>query len=151
MGGPTLFDVSLFTVSAIPELDVRGDDHVFTSCLTFFDLHRNDGKVYATLFKLATEEGKDNGDGTRTIRVGYKKLRNASGCSTRAMGRAWPRLLDLGFLKSREPHKDRRAARYVVCSISCLDSIYKDAGCTHFRISPDRKIQPFRQKSSGAQ
>jgi hypothetical protein len=151
MNESTLFDTVLFPAPGDPELEVRGDDHAMTSCLSIFDVRRNDGKIYAALVRMAEENGRSADDGTWAVRVGYTALRKASGCSTRALGRAWPRLLELGFLKSIEPHKDRRAARYVGRSIACVDSTYKDAGYMYFRVLPDGKILPFRPKPQARQ
>jgi hypothetical protein len=147
----SLFDLSLFSVSPYPEFELRGDDHVLSSCLDFFCPLRNEGKIYAALLRLATLIGKDNGDGTWTVRVGYTDLRRESGCSTRALGRAWPRLEHLGFLVEREAHKDRRPARYIIRSIELLNSRYKVDGCTHFRVMPNLSLQPFRAKAMGYQ
>lgn len=143
----TLFDLSLFSVPLYPEFELRGDDYVLSTCLDFFKLRRNEGKIYAALLRLAMKNGKNNGDGTWTISVGYTKLCRESGCSTRALGRAWCRLETLGFLADRKKHDDRRSARYTVLTIEALDALYKDAGCTHYRVMPDKTLQPFRAKS----
>lgn len=142
----TLFDIALFSVSLYPEFDPRGDDLVLNTCLDFFDVLRNEGRIYAALLRIATGDGKNNGDGTWTVRVGYTDLCRESGCSTRALGRAWPRLETLGVLIERESHKDRRAARYTIRSVELLDTRYKDAGCTHFRLLSPTNVQPFRAK-----
>ena len=156
----TLFDVSLFSIPQYPEFEIRGDDYELNTCLDFFRITRNEGKIYAALLRLASGNvmtngknnhkitGKNNSDGSWTVRVGYTDLCQESGCTTRALGRAWPRLESLGFLTDRERHNDRRAARYTIRSIELLDSIYRRAGCTHFRVMPDKSLQPFRTKPS---
>jgi hypothetical protein len=142
-----LFNASLFGGGAFPDFDVRGDDYYFTTCLDFFKIWRNEGKIYRALLSLDKNKGGANReDGIRAIRVGYTELVKVSGCSTRALGRAWPRLKALGFLVERKKHEDRRSARYTIRTIELLDSLYMSAGCTHFRVMRDRSLQPFRAK-----
>ncbi len=146
MDRPTLFDMPLYPALAGCELEVRGDDHPITSCVALFDIRRNDGKIYRALLKMAMADGRCTGADIWSIRVGYTALRKATGCSSRAFGRAWPRLLAWGFLKSIEAHQDRRCARYIVRSVESVDATYKEMGYTYFRVMPDGSLQPFRPK-----
>lgn len=142
-----LFGTSLFGFSSFPQFSVLGDDYPFTSCLDFFRILRNEEVIYRVLLRLATAKGKHNlYDDTWTIRVGYTRLAQESGCSKRALGRAWPRLEALGFLIEREQHTDRRPSRYKLRSISVLNRLYKEAQVTHFRVMPNKSIQPFCSK-----
>jgi hypothetical protein len=146
MDGPTLFDAHLFLALLGCEFEVRGDDHEMPSCLSLFAVRRNEEKIYRALLKMAYAAGMGSGDDTWAIRVGYTALRKATGCSSRAFGRAWPRLLAWGFLKSIEAHQDRRCARYIVRSVESVDATYKEMGYTYFRVMPDGSLQPFRPK-----
>jgi hypothetical protein len=130
----------------VPWLEVRGDDLQWAGSSSLLRRRPNDGKIYATLWDLSLQKGRSIGDDTRAIRVGYTELRKCSGCSTRALGRAWPRLLAWGLLVSLEPHEDREPALYRVRSLGLVDTLYMDAGCTHFRILVGGKIQPFKAK-----
>lgn len=147
MGGNLLLDTPLLARLGVSTFVVREDDLALTSTRLIFGTCRNDGKIYDALMQLAVATGRQIDDDAWTIRIGYSALSKASGCSPRALGRAWPRLIDWGFLQFIEPHNDRRPTKYIVRSIACVDAIYKDAGCTHFRIIRGGKIQPFRSVS----
>jgi hypothetical protein len=147
-----LFDSTLFEGPNFPEFDARGDDYSLITCLDFFRVLRNEGKVYSALLRLADSRGANSrNNDTWVIRVGYTELVKVSGCSTRALGRAWPRLKSLGFLVDHKKHEDRRSARYTIRTIECLDALYKSSGCTHFRVMRDRSLQPFQAKVVAAQ
>lgn len=143
-----LLDTPLLARLGVPTFGVREDDLALTSTKLVFKTYLNDGKMYNALMRLAVADGRQTDDNTWTIRVGYTALSKASGCSPRALGRARARLIDGGFLRSTEPHNDRQPITYIVRSIACVDAIYRDAGCTHFRIMPGGKIQPFRSAPS---
>jgi hypothetical protein len=128
------------------ELELRGDDHAMVSSVSLFEVRRNDGIIYRALLEMAMTTGRGFGTNNWSIRVGYTALRLATGCSTRALGRAWPRLQELGFLKSREAPQGRRSARYILRSIESVDEIYASVGYTHYRVMPNGKLQPFRPK-----
>jgi hypothetical protein len=147
IGGKPLMDSALLA-SGVSTLEVRNDDLEFSSSRLIFQAYRNDGRIYDTLMQLAVANGDRTDDGAWTISIGYSDLRKASGCGDRALGRAWPRLLEWGFLRSIEPHTDRQPSKYILRSIACVDAIYRDAGCTHLRVLPGGKFQPFRSAPS---
>jgi len=144
ISGKPILDSPLLKRHGVSTFSVREDDIELTSIRLVFKTCRNDGKIYDALIQLAVSNGGLTDDGAFTITIGYSALTKASGCQTRALGRARPRLIDWGFLRSFEPHADRQPTKYVVRSIACLDAIYRDAGCTHLRITPGGKMQPFR-------
>jgi hypothetical protein len=128
-------------------LEVRNDDFELTTTRLVLQRYRNDGKIYDALFHLADANEDPTVDGW-AIRIGYTALSQASGCDRRAFGRAWPHLIDWGFLRSIEPHTDRQPSKYMLRSIACVDAIYRDAGCTHLRVLPGGRLQPFRSVPS---
>ena len=132
------------TNSLVPALEVRRDDRAFTSSSLLLKHNRNEERIYDALLHLAVKHGSQNDDGTWMVRVGYTALSGASGCSTKAFGRAWPRLLKWGFLRSIEPHHERQPALYAIRSLASVDAIFKKAGCTHIRVLKTGTIQPFR-------
>jgi hypothetical protein len=139
------------TPLSVPELARRGSDRELTTATALFGLRKNEGIIYAALYDLAVREGTDNQDGTWTVQVGYKTICELSARSKRSLGRAWPRLLRWGFLAARSEHQDRVSTVYVVRSPESLDSMYKDAGITHYRILRGGKVQPFRPKPGVAE
>jgi hypothetical protein len=133
-----LMDLPLFARRALA-LEVRNDDFELTTTRLVLQRYRNDAKIYHTLMKLAVANGDPTVGEVWAIRIGYAALSTASGCDSRALGRAWRRLLEWGFLRSIEPHTDRLPTRYFVRSIACLDAIYRGAGCTHLRVYDGRQ------------
>jgi hypothetical protein len=151
MDGPTLFDAHLFPALLGCEFEVRGDDHEMPSCLALFAVRRNEEKIYRALLKMANAAGMGHSDDTWAISVGYTALRKATGCSSRAFGRAWPRLLGWGFLVERVENHNRSCARYYIRSIESLSAKYRDLGYVYFRVMPDGNLQPFRPKPRAGQ
>ena len=128
--------------------EVREDDLELTSTRLVFRTSRNDAKIYDALMQLAVVGGHPTNQDALTIRIGYSALSKASGCSPRALGRAWPRLIDWGFLRSMEPHIDRQPTRtreWASMSVTRYTEMY--AGLT-FRITRSGKLQPFRSVSN---
>lgn len=131
---------------AIHEFLLRGDDHVMSSCLSLFEVRRNERKIHRALLKMAEDRGMLPGDDTWQVSVGYDKLCKATGCSARTLGRAWPQLLGWGFLDKITEHHNRDCKVYAVRSIESVDAKYKENGYTYFRVMPDRSLLPFRPK-----
>jgi len=123
----------------------RGDDHQMPSSLSLFEVRRNEGLIWCALLDMAKANGTPAGDETWSIQVGYKALRTATGCSTRALERAWPRLLAWGFLERIVEHHNRESKIYTIRSVARVDAIYKDFGYTYFRVMKG-ELQPFRSK-----
>lgn len=120
---PTLFDALVQY-----EFVVRGDDHQMPSCLSIFEIRRNEGKIWSSLLNMAKANGTPAGDETWLIQVGYGVLRTATGCSARALERAWPRLLQWGFLERIEEHHNRTCKKYIVRSEARVDADFKQKG-----------------------
>jgi len=135
---------SLFDSLVLHDFVLRGDDHQMPSCLSLFETRRNEGKIWSALLDMAKTYGTPAGYETWSIQVGYKALRTATGCGTRALERAWPSLLGWGFLEKIVEHHNRDCKKYFVCSEVRVDAEFKREGYTYFRVMPDGELRPFR-------
>jgi len=147
---PEVLIASSSSIVAAREFAVHGDDRKMPSCLSLFDIRRNEGRIYSALVKIAINEGMGSGEETWSIRVGYKALHTASGCNARTLGRAWPRLLEWGFLERILEHHNRCCKTYFVRSVLRVDAIYKGKGYTYFRVLKG-ELLPFRPKPRNSQ
>lgn len=103
---------------------------------------RNDGRVYAALWELARERGRQMTEHVWKLQVGYAELSRVSLCSVRALARAFPRLAALQYaIRYPAAHDGKIATTYWVRSPEGCSALLASAGCTHVRILRGRAIE----------
>jgi hypothetical protein len=134
----------------LPEFDLLPTDQIIKDAYSPLRNYRNDVRAYISLIDLSQRCGKRINEYVWRVQVGYGILVPASGCSTRALERAWARLELLSYvLRYPKGHDGKVPTTYWVRTLEGMMAMFEGAGCTHFRVLRGKRIQLFRPKAIG--